>query len=61
MRALAVLTSKERAVVVLRYYSGLSEAEIASELGFATGTVKSTSARALAKLKLSTHLKEEIG
>lgn len=38
-------------MVVLRYYSGLSEAEIADELGIARGTVKSTAAAALATLR----------
>jgi RNA polymerase sigma-70 factor, ECF subfamily len=35
---------------VLRYYLGLSEAEIAAMLGISTGTVKSTAARALAAM-----------
>jgi DNA-directed RNA polymerase specialized sigma24 family protein len=35
---------------VLRYYLGLSEAEIAAVLGISAGTVKSTAARALAAL-----------
>jgi DNA-directed RNA polymerase specialized sigma24 family protein len=35
---------------VLRYYLGLSEAEIAAVLGISPGTVKSTAARALAVL-----------
>ncbi len=41
----------ERAVVVLRYLLGLSEAEIASHLGCRPGTVKSRHARALAKIR----------
>ena len=55
-RALAVLTPRERAVVVLRYYDDLSEAEIAGVLGVARGTVKSTCARALAKLRVEPSL-----
>jgi RNA polymerase sigma-70 factor (sigma-E family) len=55
-RALAVLTRRERAVVVLRYFEDLSEAEIARTLGIAAGTVKSTCARALAKLRISPEL-----
>jgi DNA-directed RNA polymerase specialized sigma24 family protein len=41
----------ERAVVVLRYWLGLTEAEIAAHLGCRPGTVKSRSARALNKIR----------
>lgn len=51
MRALAELTPSERAVIALRYYNDLSEAEIACELKMPPGTVKSTAARALRKLR----------
>jgi RNA polymerase sigma-70 factor (sigma-E family) len=51
MRALAELTPIERAVIALRYYNDLSEAEIAGELNMPAGTVKSTAARALRKLR----------
>jgi RNA polymerase sigma factor (sigma-70 family) len=37
-------------VLVLRYYLGLSEAEIARTLGISQGTVKSTAARGIASL-----------
>ena len=50
-RALGRLTKRERAVVVLRYWYDLTEAQIADELGVAPGTVKSTAARALGKLR----------
>ncbi|WP_121191608.1 SigE family RNA polymerase sigma factor [Motilibacter peucedani] len=50
-RALARLTRRERAVVILRFIEDLSEQQTALELGIAAGTVKSTSARALAKLR----------
>ena len=53
LRLLAGLTDRERQVVVLRHYFDLSEAEVATELGIARGTVKSTLARALAKLRVS--------
>jgi RNA polymerase sigma-70 factor (sigma-E family) len=54
--ALAMLTRRERAVAVLRYMEDLSEAETAATLGVAIGTVKSTSSRALAKLRCSPEL-----
>lgn len=48
---LAPLAPRERQVIVLRCLSDLSEAATARELGLAVGTVKSTTARALAKLR----------
>lgn len=52
VRLLAGLTDRERRVVVLRHYFDLPEAVVARELGVAPGTVKSTLARALAKLRV---------
>ena len=49
--ALAQLPSGQRAVVVLRYYEHLSEAEIARALGVSRGTVKSQASRALHALR----------
>ena len=51
--ALATLTLRERAVVVMRYLFDLPEAAVARELGITVGTVKSTSSRALAKMRVS--------
>jgi RNA polymerase sigma factor (sigma-70 family) len=48
--AVARLPFRQRAVVVLRYYADLSEAEIALALDCRAGTVKSLSSRALAAL-----------
>jgi len=50
-RAIAVLPPRQRAVIVLRYYDDLSEAEIAAVMGTSAGTVKSQSARALRRLE----------
>lgn len=51
--ALAMLTVRERAVVVMRYLFDLPEAAVARDLGVTVGTVKSTCSRALAKLRVS--------
>ena len=51
-RLLGGLGSRERAVVVLRYYCDLSEQETARTLGMPVGTVKSTCSRALARLRV---------
>jgi RNA polymerase sigma-70 factor (sigma-E family) len=50
-RALAALSDRRRAAVVLRYYADLSEADIAVALGCSRGTVKSLIHRALAQLR----------
>lgn len=49
--ALAALSPRQRAVVVLRFYEDLPESAVADLLGWPIGTVKSTCARALARLQ----------
>ena len=51
VRLLAGLTELERKVMVLRYYFDLSEKDTADEIGVGVGTVKSTAARARAKIR----------
>jgi len=46
------LPKRQRAVLVLRYYEGLSDAEIAEVLGCAPGTVRGYAFRALGKLRV---------
>ena len=49
--ALRSLTARQRAVLVLRVFDDLSEAQVAQVLDCAVGTVKATLARARARLR----------
>src|ERR1700754_364032 len=49
---LAALPRRQRAVLALRYYEGLSTAEIADVLGCSESTVRSHASRALGELRL---------
>lgn len=46
------LPKRQRAVLVLRYYGGLTDAEIAETLGCSPGTVRGYASRALATLRV---------
>lgn len=59
LAALATLPRSQRAVVVLRYFDDLTEAQTAQALGIGVGTVKSHHARAMAALRRSPLLTEE--
>ena len=49
--ALATLSPRQRAVLVLRYFLDLPEADVAAALQCSLGTVKSTASRGLARLE----------
>jgi RNA polymerase sigma-70 factor (sigma-E family) len=58
------LPARQRAVIVLRYYEDLSEAQIADVLGCAPGTVKSQSSAAIGALRralAASGVGEEVG
>ncbi len=51
VRLVAQLPARQRAVIVLRYWEQLSEAETAEVLGCSVGNIKSSTSRALARLR----------
>ena len=51
VRLLAQLPPRQRAVVVLRYWERLSEAETAAVLGCSSGAVKSAASRGMSRLR----------
>jgi RNA polymerase sigma-70 factor (sigma-E family) len=55
-RAIDRLPRQMRAAVMLRFYDDMTEPEVAAALGVSVGTVKSTVARAVAKLRQDTEL-----
>ena len=59
--ALESLPSRQRAVLVLRVFDDLSEAQVARVLDCAVGTVKSTLSQALARLRDDPRLAEFLG
>lgn len=59
--ALGALPDRQREVLVLRHFAGLSEAEIADALGISTGSVKTHASRGSARLRqlLAPYVSEE--
>lgn len=53
------LPARQRAMIVLRYYEDLTEAQTAAVLGVSRGTVKSSVSRALAKLRAEPELSHQ--
>ena len=51
LAAMERLAPRQREVLVLRYWSGLSEVEIAEACGISRGSVKSTASRAIGALE----------
>ena len=57
-RALGDLAPRQRAVLVFRYLYDLSEAQVADVMGCSVGTVKSTTSRALQRLRVAADTRE---
>jgi RNA polymerase sigma factor (sigma-70 family) len=61
-QALARLTTRQRTVLVLRYFEDLTEVQTADVLGIGAGTVKSITRQALGRLRvLAPELSELMG
>ncbi|GGS25969.1 MULTISPECIES: SigE family RNA polymerase sigma factor [Actinokineospora] len=60
LAGIARLPRKQRAAVVLRYYDGCTDEEIATELGCSTGTVRSHISRAVATLRAAIQTEQEL-
>jgi RNA polymerase sigma-70 factor (sigma-E family) len=59
--AVRQLPARQRAIVLLRYWADLSDAQVAEALGCSPGTVRSQASRALAKLRASAVLADQGG
>ena len=61
LTALAEVSPRQRAVLVLRYFEDLSVQETADALGCSTGAVKAHASRGLQQLRLTPGLAEALG
>jgi RNA polymerase sigma-70 factor (sigma-E family) len=61
MRGLGELPARQRVALVLRYFEDLPEAEVAEIMGCSVGTVKSTTSRALGRLRRMIELPDVTG
>jgi RNA polymerase sigma-70 factor (sigma-E family) len=61
LAAVRELPARQRAIVLLRYWDDLSDAQVAAILGCSPGTVRSQASRALAKLRGSAVLADQGG
>jgi RNA polymerase sigma-70 factor (sigma-E family) len=61
MNELARLPRRHQTVLVLRYYEGLTDNEIAAVLGCSPGTVRGYASRALASLRVDARTREMLG
>ncbi|MBV6701037.1 SigE family RNA polymerase sigma factor [Kitasatospora aureofaciens] len=60
--ALALLSARQRAAVVLRYYQDLPEQQVAEVMGCPVGTARSLASRGVAKLRQAlTEVSEPVG
>jgi RNA polymerase sigma factor (sigma-70 family) len=61
LAALRRLPARQRIVLVLRFWAGMSEREIAEQLGCSAGTVKSRASRGIAALGTDGPLAQAFG
>jgi RNA polymerase sigma-70 factor (sigma-E family) len=61
LRAIGTLPPRQRTVLVLRFFEDLTEAQVAEMLGCSLGTVKSTTARGLARVREALQPSSQLG
>ena len=61
LQAIGTLPPRQRTVLVLRFFEDLSEAHVAEVLGCSLGTVKSTTARGLARVREALQSSSQLG